>query len=158
MTTSKQSSHSAVRMLCEGGIMLAAAFVLSLLQFWKMYDGGGQLLKEWDGSKGNIRDLGNGAFTYDINVNHTDAKGVINLVQAAELTITSANAKVTVNGKDAQSGWVVAVGDVLNLSGATSITVNNSPVSAGDPGVVTDSNSTLVSYTVQAGDNAITIA
>ena len=41
MTTSKQSSHSAVRMLCEGGIMLAAAFVLSLLQFWKMYDGGG---------------------------------------------------------------------------------------------------------------------
>ena len=41
MTTSKHSSYSAGRMLCEGGIMLAAAFVLSLLQFWKMYDGGG---------------------------------------------------------------------------------------------------------------------
>ena len=39
--TGKRKSHLAVRMLCEGGIMLAAAFVLSLLQFWKMYDGGG---------------------------------------------------------------------------------------------------------------------
>ena len=39
--TGKRKSHQAVQMLCEGGIMLAAAFVLSLLQFWKMYDGGG---------------------------------------------------------------------------------------------------------------------
>ena len=39
--TGKRKSHLAVQMLCEGGIMLAAAFVLSLLQFWKMYDGGG---------------------------------------------------------------------------------------------------------------------
>lgn len=41
MTTSNRKSHLAVRALCEGGIMLAAAFVLSMLQFWKMYDGGG---------------------------------------------------------------------------------------------------------------------
>ena len=39
-TATHRKSYLTVRMLCEGGILLAAAFVLSLLRFWEMYDGG----------------------------------------------------------------------------------------------------------------------
>ena len=39
-TATRRKSYLTVRMLCEGGILLAAAFVLSLLRFWEMYDGG----------------------------------------------------------------------------------------------------------------------
>ena len=39
-TVTHRKSYLAVRMLCEGGLLLAAASVLSLIKFWEMYDGG----------------------------------------------------------------------------------------------------------------------
>ena len=39
-TATHRKSYLAVRMLCEGGLLLAAASVLSLIKFWEMYDGG----------------------------------------------------------------------------------------------------------------------
>ena len=121
----------------------------------KMYDKGGALLKVNDGTKGNIYNHGNGAFTYDINPEHTDERGVISLVQAAAVTVSGGSA--TYNGATVTTGYLVKPGDVLTFTGVTGVTVNSTPLAATSAGVVVDSTGTWVSYTVQPGDNAITI-
>ena len=114
----------------------------------------GNLLSQASGK--SLADLGSGAYTYTVRSdNHADANGIVNIVQAAKLTITAGT--VTVNGQTAASGWFVAVGDTLSFAGVTSVQVDGTPLVAGAPGVVTDTNGKIVSYTIQAGDAAISI-
>ena len=122
----------------------------------KLADGTAALLaqKTAGSGSGRIDNLGTGAFTYTLSDNaHADENGVIELVQAAEVVMPASGITVTHNGAALAANKVVAVGDVLTLTGATSVTVNSGTTES-----LTVSADGTATYTVKAGDNSISFS
>ena len=148
------SSYGYRALYQNGSVAFNAPATAKFARQVKLDAGTAALLKEWDGSKGNIVNNSNGTFSYKLDrADHADENGVIELTQAANVSAPSSGITVKHNGAALTAAKVVAVGDVLTVTGATKVTVNGTSTETLTP----DSNG-VVTYEIKAGTNSVSFS